>query len=176
MRNIPFPKNIGLGVLVILLLAGSCIAIIAFHYNNITTANRFLRFAIQHHISIMIILILVAIAFGFLWANILYDQLQRREKETKNILDIVLKFLSEGEKNILNFLVQHNGTTTQAEIARLPGMNRVKTFRALQKMAEKKLIEIIPHGKIRKVMLKENIFEIVSKEEEPKASLIFLFR
>ena len=45
----------------------------------------------------------------------------------------------------------------QAEIARLEGMGRVKAHRALQKMQEKNLVEIIPYGKIRKIILKDNI-------------------
>ena len=70
-------------------------------------------------------------------------------------------FLSREEREIVNFLVENKGITTQAEIARLPHMNRVKAHRSLQKMSQKQIIELIAHGKIRKVHLKENILQLL---------------
>ncbi|MBI3032506.1 hypothetical protein HYY69_03455 [Candidatus Woesearchaeota archaeon] len=167
MRNITLRwyKNIGIIVLSFLILSVIWLTVIIEKNENISTMNNLFRFAIEHHIVILVILVVIAVAFGFLWANILYHQIEKKEEETKSILDIVVQFLHNEEKQILNYLVDNKGTTTQAEIARLPSMNRVKAFRTLQKMEEKRLIEIIPHGKIRKIMLKENILDIISKKE-----------
>jgi len=73
------------------------------------------------------------------------------------MLDMILVFLSKEEREIINFLVEKNGTSTQADISRLPGMNRVKAHRSMQKMQEKNLLDITAHGKVRNVALKQNI-------------------
>lgn len=73
-------------------------------------------------------------------------------------------FLNNDEKEIINYLIQNKGTAGQADIARLPGMNRVKAFRSLQKMQEKNLIDITAHGKIREILLKENILNMLIKD------------
>lgn len=167
MRNIPLKwyKNIGIIVLSCLILSVIWLTMIIEKNENISTTSKLFRFAIEYHIIILVVLVVIAVAFGFLWASMLYNQIEKKEKETRSILDIVVQFLNNEEKQILNYLVNNKGSTTQAEIARLPSMNRVKAFRALQKMEDKRLIEIIPHGKVRKIMLKDNILETVSKKE-----------
>ena len=75
---------------------------------------------------------------------------------------MLLIFLNNDEREIINLLVKQNGTANQADISRLQGMNRVKAFRSLQKMQDKKLIDIISHGKVRRVTLKDNILHLLS--------------
>ena len=156
-------KNIGISALVILLVSVLSLTLVIEHNENITTANKMIRFAINNHIIILVVLMVIAVALGFLWSNILYTEIEKKKKDTLGILDVVLLFLSQEERQILNFLVEHNGITTQAEITRLPNMNRVKAFRSLQKMQEKRLVDIIAHGKIRKVQLKPNILETLTE-------------
>lgn len=164
--NIKFSKGIGVGVLVILLITATWLSIITHKYKNVSTANNLLRFAINNHTIILVSLIVIAIASGFLWSNILYSEIKKKQKDTKTILNVVLQFLNNEEKAIIKLLVENNGSTTQSEIARLPNMTRVKAFRSLQKMEEKALIEIIPHGKIRKVKVKENILDSLLESNE----------
>lgn len=166
MRNIPLKwyKNIGIIVLSFLIISVIWLTTIIEKNENISTASKLFRFAIEYHIIILVILVIIAVAFGFLWASMLYTKIQKKQKETKSILEIVVQFLNNEEKQILNYLINRQGETTQAEIARLPLMNRVKAFRSLQKMEDKKLIDIVPHGKIRKIILKQNILEILKEQ------------
>jgi len=99
----------------------------------------------------------VSVAFGFFWSNTLYKEIEKKSKSTRSMLDVVLLFLGSDERKILHFLVENNGKTTQAEISRLDRMNKVKAYRSVKKMQEKQIIDIIPHGKVRKIQLKKNI-------------------
>lgn len=72
-------------------------------------------------------------------------------------------FLNKEEKEIIKYLVEKKGETTQAEISRLPGLNRVKAYRSVQKMQQKKLIEVVSHGKVRKIKLRKDILCILKK-------------
>lgn len=161
MRNIHSRviRNLSFSLLAILLIAVTVIAFMT--YNADASGNEHLSFAVRHHTGIMAGLLIVSILFGFFSSQFYYRELQRKKQDSKNILEVVLLFLNREEREIVNFLVEQKGITTQAEIARLPHMNRVKAHRSLQKMEEKQLIELVPHGKIRKVHLKENILQLL---------------
>ncbi len=159
-KDLRLYHNIGFGVLTFLLIASSVFAIVTYSNRDIYNTSPLFMLAIQYHI-IMIFLIVVSVAFGFFWSNISYGEILRQKKDSKSILEIVMLFLNNEEREIINFLVKNNGVTTQTEISRLPGFSRVKAYRALQKMREKRLIEVTPHGKVRKVLLKQNIYESI---------------
>jgi uncharacterized membrane protein len=157
MRNINFYRKIGVVLLSFLLLAVLWIATITHTNRNLSNPNPLIHFAIQNNFVILIVLIVVSVAYGFLWSSLSYFEINRKKKDSEAILKTVFLFLSNDEKNMIEFLVQNDGQTTQAELSRLPGMNRVKAFRLLQKMQGKNLVEIIPHGKVRRIRIKENI-------------------
>lgn len=151
-------RNTSFIMLAILLIM---ITFVAFATYNAT--NGIFSFAAEYHTEIMAGLLVISIGFGFASSQFFYAELQRKKQDSKNILSVVLLFLNREEREIINFLVEKKGMTTQAEIARLPHMNRVKAHRSLQKMQEKQLIELIAHGKIRKVVLKENILHLLEE-------------
>jgi len=115
------------------------------------------HYAFTNHVWIMTILIIASVVFGFVVSQIYYSELIRTKKTSQGILETVLLFLNPDEQHILDCLVNRNGETNQAEIARLNSMGRVKAHRALQRLQDKNIIDIIPHGKIRKIRLRSNI-------------------
>lgn len=129
----------------------------------VTSKNPFIFWMVENHLSITIVLILLSGCIGYASSAIIYRQVTTTKKESKRLLEILFLFLSNDEKEIINCLVQNKGMIGQAEIARLPAMNRVKAFRSLQKMQERDLIDITPVGKIRRVSLKENILKILNE-------------
>jgi uncharacterized membrane protein len=154
-------RNATFVVLGILLVA---IIVLAFMTYNVDASDSSLSFAVAHHVEIMAGLVVISLIFGFVSSQMFYAEIQRKKRESKSMLAVVLLFLSREEREIVNFLVESKGVTTQAEIARLPHMNRVKAHRSLQKMQEKQIIELVPHGKIRKVHLKENILQLLLEQ------------
>ena len=61
------------------------------------------------------------------------------------------------------YLVQHEGSARQSDIARLDNMNRVKAFRTLQRLESRGLVEIAAHGKIRQISLKPHVLHMLQE-------------
>ena len=140
------------------------VGIVYYTHQNETPQNVFAMWAVSFHLPIMITLIIISVGFGFILSTLSKKEIKKSKKETKSLLKTLFLFLSSEEKEIIDFLIKNEGKTSQAEISRLPNLNRVKAYRSLQRMQEKDIIEIIPHGKIRKIYLKNNILTMLSKD------------
>jgi len=69
---------------------------------------------------------------------------------------IIEKILSKEETEILKIVAEHS-EISQAKLASLTGITRLKIFRILEKFKEKGLIEKHQNGKIRIIKIKEDI-------------------
>lgn len=167
MRNIDIKryKNLTFGILALLLFTLSMLAFVTYQSRNMTDVSLFLLFAIRHHMSIMFTMILVSVAFGFFWSQLSYQEIRKEKRSSKEILELVMKFLSHDERKIINFLVENKGKSNQSEISKLENMGRVKAHRTLQKLQERDLIIITPHGKIRRLELQKNILHVLMDED-----------
>ena len=79
--------------------------------------------------------IIGAIIVYFLMSRITQTQ-QVQKKNTK----IILNFLTEHEKKVIELLLNNNGHAFQYELNRIEGLSRVKTYRILQNLEDKKII------------------------------------
>src|SRR3989338_1934417 len=148
-------KKIGVTILVSIFIFVLWIAVLVFHNQNSTPANWLVVVTLENHFVIMVILVITSLIIGLVWSQLLYAEVEKKEKDSKKLLEIILMFLGDEEKKIMSYMIQNNGVAAQADIARLPNMNRVKAFRILQKMQQSNLIEIIPHGKVRNIQLQK---------------------
>ena len=155
-------KSFGFIVLTLLFVFMTLVSILTYVSRNVTSSNKIVQFAIQQHLWIMISVIFVSVGFGFFWASMLYKELETKSKVTRSMRDVVFLFLNDDERKIIDFLISSNGQTTQAELARLQGMNKVKVHRAVQKMEEKNILSVEAHGKVRKILMKENLIDALS--------------
>lgn len=154
-------KELGFLTLASLFIGVTLLAFLTYSFRDIETDSVFLNFALTNHMILMILMVALSVAFGFVWSVILYKEIQYQSNTSKNMLDVVLKFLGTEERKILNFLVEGEGRSTQSDISRLPGLNKVRAHRCLNKMREKDILEIIPHGKVRIIKLKKDIFDTI---------------
>ena len=74
---------------------------------------------------------------------------------------IVLKLLSQNEKNIFNLLIENKGVILQSKINYLEGMNKLKTHRAIKELVKKDIVYVKNHGKTNKIYLTKSIKELV---------------
>ena len=79
----------------------------------------------------------------------------------KDISGVVLSFLSPPEKKVIQKLIENKGSCLQAEVTRMPGMTKLKVHRAVQSLLKKQLIEVQRYGKTNKLILKEEIKEVL---------------
>ncbi len=157
-------KYVSIGFLTILIMFALLIYTVTYIHQDVKSMNPLIFWMVKNHLLLTIILIIISGLIGYVSSTIIYKQVIKTKKESKKLLELLLLFLNKEEKEIINHLVKKNGIAEQAELSRLPGMNRVKTHRALQKMQEKNIITILPHGKIRRAQLKENILKILIEQ------------
>ncbi|MEM2963127.1 MAG: winged helix-turn-helix transcriptional regulator [Candidatus Anstonellales archaeon] len=111
---------------------------------------------LQYHVEFMIIMGLVGFVAGIVIYNNLISTIQRQKKTN---VGIVMKFLEDKEREILELLLKRDGMTTQSEISRLPGMNRLKAHRIVKKLEKRGIIYIEKNGKVNMVRLIDELKE-----------------
>lgn len=153
-------RNIGLISMTLMLVLLTIIVHLVYDYPNMLTDHPVLIFTVQHHTLIMILLVIVAAGSGYYWSNLLYREFEEQRQGSARMLDVVKTFLSEDEKSILEHLVR-TGESSQAEIARLSNMGRVKAHRSVQKMKGKGIIDVQEHGKARRISLRGDISKML---------------
>ncbi len=73
----------------------------------------------------------------------------------------ILRFLNASERKILENLIENKGTTLQSEISRMPGMNKLKTHRAIKDLERKGIIKTESHGKTNRIILDKDIRDTI---------------
>src|SRR3989338_3042660 len=142
-------KRISLTFITILVIVVLIVSFVTYMHQDRTSADPLIHWTVQHHFGITIALILIALILGYFLSHLTYNELRKTRSESKKILNVLFRFLQKEEKEIIDYLIKNKGEANQADIARLPNLNRVKAFRVLQKMQGKNLVSITAHGKIR---------------------------
>jgi uncharacterized membrane protein len=153
-------RELMFGGLVVLLLLATTLAIVT--YSTPQTAG-VLGLLVSHHVTLMLVLVFVSIAFGYMWATMLKRELQREQAGARHIGELVTRLLSREERIVLQMLLANGGTLKQAELARREGMTRVKAHRTVKLLAERGVVRVERHGKIANVYLDEALYERLSQ-------------
>jgi len=163
-NSVKLYKYISIGFSVIIIILAIFIYLVTYIHQDVTSKNSLIFWTVENHLPITVGLIILSGFIGYITSTLIYRQVTKTKKESQKLLEMLFLFLNKDETEIINSLVQNNGTIKQVDISRLPGMNRVKAYRSLQKMQEKNIIDITVHGKMRKVSLKDNILNILIKK------------
>ena len=139
----------GISVLIVVF-----VVLVTFIHKDFTSADPWIYWTVEYHFSITVGLIMVSLAIGYTLSTVIYKELRKSKEDSKKLMDLLVLFLDNEEREIISYLVKQKRAVNQADISRLPGMNRVKAYRILRKMQQRDLIDIIPHGKIRRIALK----------------------
>jgi len=117
----------------------------------------FLQPFIQYHIQFMVLMGVFGVSSGLVVYSILNATIEKQEKAAKTNIGIIMKFLGEDERNILDLLSSKGGMTTQSEISRLPGMSRLKAHRAVRKLEDRGIVHVEKNGKINMIRLVDEL-------------------
>jgi hypothetical protein len=117
----------------------------------------FLQPFIEYHMHFMVIMGMFGVCSGLVVYSIMSATIEKQEKVAKTNMGIINKFLSADEREILDLLVSKQGMTTQSEIARLPGMSRLKAHRIVKKLEDRGLIHVEKYGKINMIRLVDEL-------------------
>ena len=117
---------------------------------------------LEYHIHFMVIMGLFGVFSGVIVYTMLNATLEKQKKLINTNIDIIMKFLSTEDQEILVLLRKKEGMTTQSEIAKLPGMSRLKAHRIVKKLEERGIIHIEKYGKINMIRLVDELKSVNS--------------
>ncbi|VVC02709.1 Uncharacterised protein [Candidatus Bilamarchaeum dharawalense] len=112
---------------------------------------------LTYHMEFMVLMGLFGLFSGIVVYSIMNATLEKQKKVVKTNLGIIMKFLSSDEREIVQLLISKDGMTTQSEIARLPGMSRLKAHRITKKLEGRGIIYVEKYGKINMIRIVEDL-------------------
>ncbi|MBI2598486.1 MAG: hypothetical protein HYW50_04790 [Candidatus Diapherotrites archaeon] len=110
-------------------------------------------------LSSLPLLLSFALVVGAATYYFMAGKVESKEQSLKKNTEIILKFLSEDEKKLVNLLVENRGKILQSEATRLPEMNKVKSHRVVQKLLDKGVLEKEQVGKTNVLKFSKEIKE-----------------
>ncbi len=117
----------------------------------------FLQPFLEYHIHFMVIMGIFGVFSGLVSHNILNATIEKQRTVVKTNTEIIMKFLSPEEREIVNLLMSKDGITTQSEISKLPGMSRLKAHRIVKKLEGRGVVHVEKYGKINMIRIVEEL-------------------
>ncbi len=112
---------------------------------------------LQYHMQFMVLMGVFGVFSGIVVYNIMNATLEKQKKVVQTNLGIIMKFLSPDDREIVDLLLEKDGRTTQTEIARLPGMSRLKAHRIVRKLEERGIVHVEKYGKINTIRIVDEL-------------------
>ena len=112
---------------------------------------------LQYHIHFMVIMGVFGVGSGLMAYTLLNATLEKQKKMAKANIDIIKKFLSPEDREVVSLLISKDGMTTQSEIAKLPGMSRLKAHRIVKRLEERGIIHVEKYGKLNMLRIVEEL-------------------
>jgi len=120
---------------------------------------------IKNEVNLVLVLLsLFAMFIGSLTYYFISEKYEKKIIKIHHDVNLTLKFLEGNERAIINSLISHKGELTQSEIAKETGLSRVKIFRCLKNLEQRKLITKRPKGMTNTIILNDEIKSVFSKD------------
>lgn len=103
----------------------------------------------------------IGLLVGTIVFYIMSDKVAQKEMSLEKNSKLILNFLTGQERKIIETLLEHGGKVQQYELSHLPNLNKVKTHRILLNLEEKGIVQKEKLGKINKIVLNKELFEIL---------------
>ena len=105
------------------------------------------------------IIVSIALIVGAGTYYFMSGKVEGKKQDLKNNTGVLLQFLNNDEKKLVNALIESGGKVLQAEVTRLPGMTKIKSHRVVLKLLDKGVIEKIQLGKTNIIQFTKEIKE-----------------
>jgi uncharacterized membrane protein len=119
-----------------------------------------LRPIMQYHVEFMVLMGIFGLGSGLMVYNLLNSQIEKQKHVVKTNMDIIMKFLTTEDREVIRLLIEKEGMTTQSEIARLPGMSRLKAHRIVKKLEDRGIVHVEKYGKINMIRMVDELRDI----------------
>jgi len=123
----------------------------------------------QYHLEFMFLVSLLGVMVGAFIVYLLYEKIEIKEAESGITADMLLSFLSNEDRKIVEYLVKSRGSCYQSELGRLEGMTRLRAHRALFRLEHKGIVALEKVGKTNRIMLVEPLYHALSLKMKESA-------
>ena len=112
---------------------------------------------ISWHMEFMVLMGVFGVFSGLTVFSIMNATIERQKQVVRTNTDIIMKFLTSEDREIVELLLSKQGMTTQSEIARLPGMSRLKAHRVVKKLEDRGIVHVEKYGKINMIRIVDEL-------------------
>jgi hypothetical protein len=112
---------------------------------------------IEWHMHFMVLMGLFGVLSGLMVFSIMSSTIEEQKQVVRTNTDIIMKFLTEEDREIVRLLLSKQGMTTQSEIAKLPGMSRLKAHRIVKKLEDRGIVHVEKYGKINMIRIVDEL-------------------
>jgi uncharacterized membrane protein len=124
------------------------------HYSNVLSGIDDLTFFLYGGIvfsAALLSLSILVLFRGLRGMSVTYGMQENNEYEVED----ALKYLDEGEREIVRILIDAGGSMLQRDIARSGNFSRATVTRILDRLESKGVVERLRHGTTNKIVLKK---------------------
>lgn len=111
------------------------------------------------------VFVIIGIVIGALVFFFMSSRLENKEKNLKNISELLVQFLAKDEKLVVKKLLDNDGKALQAEISRIDGIGKLKSHRIVQRLVDRGVIEVEKFGKTNIIKLVPSIKEALVEKK-----------
>ena len=105
----------------------------------------------------------IGMLIGVVVYYVMSDKVMHQDTQLRKNTKIILNFLNPEERKVIDILLENEGKVQQYELSRLPDLNKVKTHRILLKLERKGVIKKEKLGKINKIILNRELYEVLKE-------------
>ena len=152
-------QRIVLGLLVVsaFIFLVTVLVFVYYLYSAGQSVPSILKPFLDYHMEFMVLMGVFGVFSGLVVYSIMNATIEKQKKVVQTNLGIIMRFLSQDEREIANLLLEKDGRSTQSEIARLPGMSRLKAHRIVKKLEERGLVHVEKYGKINMIRIVDEL-------------------
>lgn len=161
--NLPLSAQRKALLIVFILTAFFFLVVAAVFSYHVAAQNQFfspvLGPLINYHMEFVMALAFLGVAVG---AGVFYLSLglvAHKQHDLQASTALLLKFLSEDEREVVSFLLSRRGACYQSELSSLPGMTRIRSHRVVQKLLKRGLVQVGRSGRLNRVELAPELLE-----------------
>jgi len=103
----------------------------------------------------------IGLLVGTLVYYIMSDKIIQKEQSLQRNMKVILNFLTNPEKKVIETLLENEGKVQQYELSHLPNLNKLKTHRILVNLEQKGVIHKEKLGKINKIVLNKELYDVL---------------
>lgn len=144
------------GALTLLFITTVTITIVSYLFPS---EQGIVGFFTRYHFEAMLGIALGGILIGALSFRVFTQELKTTTHTLHHNTQLMLSLLAPEEKACVEYIMHHHGEAFQHDLARLPGMNRLKAHRVVRKLSDRGIVDVQNHGKANRVKLLAGLYE-----------------